>query len=118
MNGILVEMLVCVTETVLQVLVHVLGDERSDARHQDRSGKENLVQDVKGLLLLLDAFFTLHSGPVKSDIPVGELIEEREEWLHNVVETVGVHFSSHKLDHMLSGRDDPSVHKVAGGIEG
>mgnify|MGYP007134749794 CR=1 FL=1 len=41
------------------------------------------------------------------------MIEEGEEWFHNVVEVIAVHFFSDKLDEVLGGGDDPSVHEVA-----
>jgi hypothetical protein len=57
-------------------------------------------------------FFSLHSGAIKSNVPVGKLLKELQHVLDDVVKTIVVHLVSYKLDQVLVGSNDPSVHNV------
>ena len=111
-DGLLVEICVTSIDTISHVLIHVLGDERSDTGHKKIGREESIEEDVQADLLLFDSLVTLHSRSVESDVPVGELLQEGEKRLHNIVKVIVIELISGKLEHVSSGGDNPSVHEV------
>ena len=112
MNGVREVVLVALRDTVLQILVDVFRQEGGDARHHNGGVQQHIKQSVEGGELLLRAFLTLHSGAVEADIPVGKLLKELKHMLDDIIKAVVIHLSTHNLDQMLVGSDDPSVHNV------
>jgi len=92
-----------------EVLVDHVSDERNEGRHEDGDVQEDVEEDVQGNLLVFEAVITLESVSVKSDVGVGEGIEESEELGDDSVESVGVHFFSDELDQVLARSNDPSI---------
>lgn len=111
-DGLLVEICVTGIDTISHVLIHVLGDERSDTGHEKICREESIEEDVQADLLLFDSLVTLHSRSVESDVPVGELLQEGEKRLHNIVKVIVIELISGKLEHVSSSGDNPSVHEV------
>mmetsp|Transcript_5114 Transcript_5114/g.7796 ORF Transcript_5114/g.7796 Transcript_5114/m.7796 type:complete len:211 (-) Transcript_5114:2032-2664(-) len=113
MDGVGVEVLVIGVDTVLHVLVHVIGDERSDARHQGVRVMENIEEDVQADHLLLNAVLSLHPGAVEADVGVRQELEEGNKGSDDVIELVVIHLITDELDQILVARHDPLVHHVA-----
>ncbi len=95
-----------------EVLVDHVSDERNEGRHEDGDVQEDVEKNIQGDLLVFEAVVTLESVSVKSDVGVGEGIEEFEQLGDDSVESVGVHFFSDELDQVLARSNDPSVGDV------
>jgi hypothetical protein len=111
-NGVSEVVLVRLRDTVLKVLIDVLREEGSDARHHNGRVQQDVKQSIEGGKLLLGAFLTLHSGAVEANVPVGQLLKELKHVSNDVVEAVVIHLCADKLDQVLVGSNDPSVHNV------
>jgi hypothetical protein len=66
--------------------------------------------------LFLRALFSLHSGAVESDVPVGKLLKELKHVLDDIVQAVVVHLIPHILDQVLVSGNDPLIHNVGIGL--
>jgi len=71
MDGFCAQGLVLMRNSILHVLIDVLSYVGSNARHHDCGAEKDIKQSVQTGHLILNSFFTLHSGPVEPDIPVG-----------------------------------------------
>ena len=64
MNGVLVGSII-LSETVSQVLVKELRNERSDGSHKLRRNHDNIEEDAeRGLLILNSGIVTLHARTI------------------------------------------------------
>lgn len=70
------DVLIIWVDAILQVLVHVVCDKRSDAWHHDEAVELDFKESVQAHSLLFFAEVTLHSTSVKSDVPIRELLDE------------------------------------------
>jgi hypothetical protein len=95
-----------------EVLVEGIGDEGHVGTEKEGELEQHIEQDVEGNQLILRTCFSLESGSVESDVPVGEVLEELEQFGDDGVESVLLHLCSDGFDEVLGTCDDPPVHKV------
>lgn len=112
MHWFLVQISVFWIDAISKILVEVLGNERSDAGHEGRRAQQDVKEDVQTSYLFLNTFVTLHARPIKSDVPVGKLLQEVQQRWHNIVKLVAVHFTTDVFDEVLISRNDPTVHEI------
>lgn len=68
--------------------------------------------ETGSLVLLSDAFISLHARSVQSHIPVSQVLKETQDFLHDGVKAVVVELMSAEFNQVLVGGHNPLVHVV------
>lgn len=60
----------------------------------------------------LDAALALEATTIEADIPIGEIVDERNEARDDGVQAIRRHLFRHKLDERVRRRQNPTVHHI------
>lgn len=76
----------------------------------DEAVKESV--QTGSLVFFSNSFVSLHAGSVQSNIPVGQVLQEDQDFTNHGIKSIVVQLSSAHLDQVLVSCNNPLVHVV------
>ena len=90
----------------------VFREKRRERRHGDRQFVDRRVQGRISRRLVRGHALAPEARPVQPDVRVRELVDEREQLRHDVVEPIALHLDVDGCLERLQPRDDPAIQDV------
>ena len=89
-----------------------LGEERRERRENEREVAEGVVEGAVGVLFVAIVFGFPEAATRAADVPVGGIVDGREDGLHSFGDVVAVHVVSHPLAKLMDPPDNVEVERV------
>mmetsp|Transcript_27182 Transcript_27182/g.41645 ORF Transcript_27182/g.41645 Transcript_27182/m.41645 type:complete len:231 (+) Transcript_27182:802-1494(+) len=97
-----------------KMLVEILSDERSDRSHDSRDIEQDIIENLQSSFgIRIISLRALETVTIETNIPVGKLVNKSDQFRHNSVKSVGLHFFMNKFDKSLSCCRDPYISRIS-----